>query len=643
MRSNTPIPRLFLRGRAFHFTIVLAGLLMGVPPALATTFYVKPGGSDSNAGTSLLAAWGSLNKANSALRAGDVCIFAAGSYTGSINPSTSGTATNRITYIGSLSNPSSTTVSGGIGLNKSYVTVKGFKASGGFGVDYPARNDSIAWCIGTGIGFGAGKYSMIARNTVNGGVHFNANAGLACYDHAVLDPACMAAAEFDTIRQNTINLGTIYPGDRAWSFHGFAQTALIDSNKISGLLTIGGPYPTESAIVMCSYNSYYITFRDNRWDIEATDVHPQDTYRAITMRDSSRYFTFERDTMNLSVQGGYRIHIQVANSGNWPGSTGYNTWKNCVYKLGGGDFGSQDKFLNNTMDNNVIASNDGHAFNPLGFVVDSKFRHNTFYSGGQTIRFDDQLQGSNEFTSNLVYSRNAGAPSATGGLAMWMQNTTNLTSDYNVFFAPTYSSTPGDRSLAWCCYGSSKPGAGQGWNTKTGQDSHSRYGSPRLADSTFATLNARPTAGSAVIGAGMGGTDAGAIPFGTVVDGTAPSAVNLDTLNVYDKTITLRWTAPGDDGMTGTASAYDLRMSTSSITSANFSSATAVMPVPPVASAGTVQTYLIQNLTPGTTYYFAIKARDDVSNWSALGTIPRVTTRSADFVAPGSVQDLAAQ
>ncbi len=617
MRSNTPIPRLFMRGRAFRFTIALAGLLMGVPPALATTFYVKPGGSDSNAGTSLLAAWGSLSKANSALRAGDVVIFAAGSYTGTINPSTSGTATNRITYIGSLSNPASTTVSGGISLNKSYVTVKGFKASGGFGVDYPARNDSIAYSVGTGIGISAGKYSVIARNTINGTVHFNANADLACYDHAVLDPACMAAAEFDTIRQNTINLGTIYPGDRAWSFHGFAQTALIDSNRISALLTIGGPYPTESAIVMCSYNAYYITFR--------------------------RYFTFERDTMYAGVQSGYRIHVQVANSGNWPGTTGYNTWKNCVYKLGGGDWGSQDKFLNNTMDNNVIASNTGHAFNPLGYVVDSKFRHNTFYSGGQTIRWDDQIQGANEFTSNLVYSRNAGAPSATGGLTMWMQNTTNMTSDYNVFFTPSYTSSPGDRSLAWCCYGGSKPGAGQGWNTKTGQDSHSRYGSPKLADSTFATLNARPTAGSAVIGAGMGGTDAGAIPFGSVVDGTAPSAVNLDTLQVYDKTVTLRWTAPGDDGMQGTALAYDLRMSTSAITSSNFSSATAVTPVPPVASSGTVQTYLIQNLTPGTTYYFAMKARDDSSNWSALGTVPRVTTRSGDVVSPGSVQDLAAQ
>jgi hypothetical protein len=84
-------------------------------------------------------------------------------------------------------------------------------------------------------------------------------------------------------------------------------------------------------------------------------------------------------------------------------------------------------------------------------------------------------------------------------------------------------------------------------------------------------------------------------------------------------------------------------MSTSTITSSNFNSATAVTPAPAIAVGGTVQTYLVLNLQPGTTYYFAMKARDDNSNWSALGTVARVITKNADQVSPGSVQDLAAQ
>src|SRR5262249_23141662 len=145
--------------------------------------------------------------------------------------------------------------------------------------------------------------------------------------------------------------------------------------------------------------------------------------------------------------------------------------------------------------------------------------------------------------------------------------TSNWTSDYNVFFTPTYSSSPGDRSLGWCCYSGSKPGAGQAWNTRTGQDAHSKYGSPKFSDSTFAGLNAAPTAGSAVIGAGSGGSDAGAIPYGP--DVVAPAQVNtLDSTRVYDTSLALTWVAPGDDGMSGTAQAYELRWSTSPITQA---------------------------------------------------------------------------
>jgi hypothetical protein len=68
-------------------------------------------------------------------------------------------------------------------------------------------------------------------------------------------------------------------------------------------------------------------------------------------------------------------------------------------------------------------------------------------------------------------------------------------------------------------------------------------------------------------------------------------------------TITVRWSAPGDDGYTGgRAYRYDIRYSTSLITDANWNQAyrATVMPLP--ANPGSLQTCTITGLTPSTKY-----------------------------------------
>src|SRR3989344_120626 len=72
-------------------------------------------------------------------------------------------------------------------------------------------------------------------------------------------------------------------------------------------------------------------------------------------------------------------------------------------------------------------------------------------------------------------------------------------------------------------------------------------------------------------------------------DNTAPAAVtNLAVGSPGQNSMPLTWTAPGDDGSTRTATTYDIRHSTSIITSGNFSSATQVSgePTPSVAGSG---------------------------------------------------------
>jgi chitodextrinase len=58
--------------------------------------------------------------------------------------------------------------------------------------------------------------------------------------------------------------------------------------------------------------------------------------------------------------------------------------------------------------------------------------------------------------------------------------------------------------------------------------------------------------------------------------------------------------------------------------------------------SGTPQSYVMLNLTPGTAYYFAIKARDASNNWSNLSNVPSAATTATDQAPPSSVKDLGA-
>jgi len=111
---------------------------------------------------------------------------------------------------------------------------------------------------------------------------------------------------------------------------------------------------------------------------------------------------------------------------------------------------------------------------------------------------------------------------------------------------------------------------------------------------------------------------------------TAPPAIltNLEVSGATASSITLTWTAPGDDGNTGRASYYDLRCSTSPITEANWDSATGVpIPAGHPLPAGYTETMGFSGLLPGTTYYFALKTADEARNWSGLSNVVSGTTK----------------
>ncbi|WP_164821428.1 fibronectin type III domain-containing protein [Paenibacillus koleovorans] len=130
--------------------------------------------------------------------------------------------------------------------------------------------------------------------------------------------------------------------------------------------------------------------------------------------------------------------------------------------------------------------------------------------------------------------------------------------------------------------------------------------------------------------------------FAKSKDVTPPSAIaDLTATSVGWKSVGLEWTAPGNDGNTGTALEYDIRMSTSTITSGNFSSATQLTGAPTPLAAGTTQTFSYGGLQPNTTYYFAMKAKDE-ANASAISNVISITTPTSDTTAPAAISNLAA-
>ncbi|HEX5031916.1 MAG TPA: hypothetical protein VFX78_10735 [Candidatus Eisenbacteria bacterium] len=122
-------------------------------------------------------------------------------------------------------------------------------------------------------------------------------------------------------------------------------------------------------------------------------------------------------------------------------------------------------------------------------------------------------------------------------------------------------------------------------------------------------------------------------------DVVPPAAIStLAITGVGTSSISLRWTSTGDDNNTGTATSYDVRYSTSTITTANFGSATAATGEPTPQVAGTVQSFNLTGLSTGQLYYVAMKVTDERGNASLISNV--VSGTPADTVAPAAVRDL---
>ena len=119
-----------------------------------------------------------------------------------------------------------------------------------------------------------------------------------------------------------------------------------------------------------------------------------------------------------------------------------------------------------------------------------------------------------------------------------------------------------------------------------------------------------------------------------------PAAVTLSaTTGSNTGQVTLDWNSPGDDDMTGTALSYIVRYAAAEIdTQAKWDAATNVTGEPIPLIVGTHQSMMISGLTPGQTYFFALRSLDDSNNLSALSNSPSAEAKAPTPVGTGLYQ-----
>ena len=101
---------------------------------------------------------------------------------------------------------------------------------------------------------------------------------------------------------------------------------------------------------------------------------------------------------------------------------------------------------------------------------------------------------------------------------------------------------------------------------------------------------------------------------------------DLSVVNIGSRFAQINWTAPGDDGMTGFSSNYDIRFSKEIIDSLNFDFALLPDSIPAPEISQSPQQTILTNLEPDQTYFVAIRSTDDAGNVSSLSNVASFST-----------------
>lgn len=197
---------------------------------------------------------------------------------------------------------------------------------------------------------------------------------------------------------------------------------------------------------------------------------------------------------------------------------------------------------------------------------------------------------------------------------------------------------------------SSVTGGGYGWANGTSMAAPHVAGAAALVWSAFPNLTAGEVKARILNGVDPIGSIGANAAYPTLTNGRlnvrnalvvaglendtiAPAAIsNLAASAASPWSVKLNWTATGDDGSAGRAGFYDVRYSSTPITSANWENASRATSEPAPRSAGSAETFTVDGLEPGTLYYFAAKVKDNAGNESPLSNVAQTSSTAARFL-----------
>ena len=174
---------------------------MAAGGANAATYYVSPGGSDSAAGTSPGAAWGTFAHAMTVIQAGDTLLLEDGTYNQSLNITVSGTSSAYVTVkalndgqaIVSTSYPASPLAI----RHQSYIEVDGinFRNSGQYDSNVYCATDGLGYTDTDGLSIYYDDHIILRRDTSNGSSGCNSAVISLCADTNSLVEDCAASGQ----------------------------------------------------------------------------------------------------------------------------------------------------------------------------------------------------------------------------------------------------------------------------------------------------------------------------------------------------------------------------------------------------------------------------------------------------------------
>jgi hypothetical protein len=599
--------------------------------------------------------------------------MAGGSYSTPPIPVRSGTSAASIEYRGNPSNKNSVVVPAIYIDGKDYITYRYFRVNGGSSGGLRVDGDSQGWKMAgltvlgdwmlAGVGNGTFDSVAVYPAVVNGSLSYN---------YYVFGGGACPLNGGTTISNTVVRACSVYvrsigghqycftadPLCKLWG--GMKTNVSFINNKFLIVMAPGSDPGSKRGLYFGNFQSS--TFRNNKWTLcDSANVCAYST-GCITARIRDYFLsnTFTNDSFFVKGSGA-PFYLSSQGEPNDRTTEGRNKWKDCYFKSSnGGSFDFSWGTRGDTIQGCVFAS-DAYRSEPgvlrtgsiFGSGLTTVIDHNTFYTtvpaatnstGALAVDMTNwEANAGLKVTNNIFYRPNSGSTSTSSAAYFEAYAGQPYTFNNNLFayYAGSTKSINGRYNCPSCAGGLSAPGTSGTWYQGSGQDGASRYGTPLFMDSTFATFDPRLRAGSAAIGMGTSGTDVGAIPY-TVLgpDITPPGAVtNLGTSMISDQNLALIWTATGDDGLSGQATAYDLRQSSTPLSDANFAGAASI-PLTAPGTSGSSQGTVVTGLSPGATYYFAIKVRDESGNWSLLGNVLAVQMKTTDQIPPQSVPDL---